>query len=351
MRGTTGFISNSDIYILDKIVQNTAMEAGRNLLIDQLRESFSRDRMYRWVPDDWGFGKVPPASGLGPNAGITDESSTRLYIGAQYKNSMAFLPAIVIKQNSMAYKPVSFNQNKWDFEYGNVAVMDDAGKITYVRAPVAYSYVGLWDSNFEIKIISRSLVDTTRLHDMVMIMLQSTFRYTLQQSGLFIKEVRSSGEQAESYGSNDPYYFTSISVETMSEWRRRVPISNSVERIQVCIDLDIIETDTPPSSEARVTVEPGGDFRLYLGAESFELLNATNIQSLPFYVQNNPYGTFSFTVDPGQFAFFTVPARFGVSFSVGYFTEIGNVIIDGLTYKVYRSNIPSLGTISFEVMP
>jgi hypothetical protein len=349
MRGTTGFIANSDIYVLDKIVQNTAMEAGRNLLIDQLREGFARDRMYRWVPDDWGFSKTPPASGLAPDAGMDDDTTTRLYIGAQYKNAGSFLPAIIVKQNSIQYKPVSINQNKWDFEYGDTPVMDESGRVEYIRAPVAYSFVGLWESNFEIKIISRSLVDTTRLHDIIMIMLASTYRYTLQQSGLFIKEIRGSGEQAETYGSNDPYYYSTISLDTLSEFRRRIPISSAIERIQVCLDMDIIETDLPPASEARIAVEPVGDFRVYFGAESFSLLNATNIESLPFYLQATPAGQYSFTVDPGQFAFFASPARYGIAFSVGYFTEIGSVISDGILYKVYRSNVPSLGTISFEV--
>jgi hypothetical protein len=349
MRGTTAFIANSDIYVLDKIVQNTAMEAGRNLIIDQLREGFSRDRMYRWVPDSWGFGKTPAGTELPPDAGMDDASSTRLYIGAQYKNAASFLPAIIVKQNSLQYKAVSFNQNKWDLEFGSVPVMDESGKVTFISAPVSYSFVGLWESEFEVKIISRSLVDTTRLHDIIAVMLQSTYRYTLQQSGLFIKEIRSTGEQAETYGGNDPYYFSTISFGTISEWRRRIPISSSIERIQVCVDLDIIETDIPPRSEARISVEPGGDFRVYFGADSFDVINAVNIESLPFYLQDTPVGSYSFTVDPGQFAFFAAPARFNVTFSVGFFTEINQIVISGITYRIYRSNIPGLGTISFEV--
>lgn len=349
MRGTTAFIANSDIYVLDKIVQNTAMEAGRNLIIDQLREGFARDRMYRWVPDDWGFGKTPPGIGLPPNAGMDDDTSTRLYIGAQYKNAASFLPAIIVKQNSLQYKAVSFNQNKWDLEYGTVPVMDDTGLISYVSAPVSYSFVGLWESDFEIKILSRSLVDTTRLHDIIIVMLQSTYRYVLQQSGLFIKEIRSSGEQAETYGGNDPYYFSTITFGTLSEWRRRIPLSNSIERVQVCLDLDIIETDIPPREEARISVEPDGDFRIYFGADSFDVINEVNIESLPFYIQDTPTGSYSFTVDPGQFAFFAAPAKFDISFSVGYFTQIRQIVISGVTYNIYRSNTPSLGTISFEV--
>jgi hypothetical protein len=113
--------------------------------------------------------------------------------------------------------------------------------------------------------------------------------------------------------------------------------------------MDIIETDLPPASTARIAVEPAGDFRVYFGAESFSLLNATNIESLPFYLQATPAGQYSFTVDPGQFAFFAAPARDSVVFSVGYFTEIGSVISEGILYSVYRSNVPGLGTISFEV--
>lgn len=348
MRGITGNISPSDIPVLDKIVQNVAMEAGRNLLIDILREGFGRDRYYRWVPDNWGFAKIPDHRGLAAEAGAFDDATTRLFIGAQFKNAGAFLPAIIVRQTSMAYRPVSFNQNKWELEYGRTPIVDADGAISYISAPVAYSYVGLWDSNFEIKIISRSLNDTTRLHDLVAIMLQSTYRYTLQHNGLFVKEVRSSGEQTEDFGANDPYYITSISVDTLSEFRRRIPVSDAVQRIQLCIDVNSITTDPPPSSIIKMKVT-NPDTNIYFGSDSFTLITEENITSLPFYRQDNPNGTYSFNVGAGEFAYFAAPAKDELTFSVGFFTKIRTILINGVDYSIYRSNITGLGEISFAV--
>jgi hypothetical protein len=348
MRGITGYISPSDIPLLDKIVQNTAMEAGRNLLIDILREGFQRDRYYRWLPDSWGFAKTPDHRGLQPYAGATDDTTTRLFIGAQFKNSGAFLPAVIVRQTSMSYKPVSFNQNKWDLEFGRTPLMDADGKIEYISAPVAYSYVGLWESNFEIKIVSRSLNDTTRLHDLIMIMLQSTYRYILQHNGLFIKDVRSSGEQSESIGANDPYYVTSISVDTLSEFRRRIPVYDTVDRIQLCIDVNDLETDPPPRDIIKIRVATD-EIKIFFGADSFFLVNETNISTLPFYKQENPAGTYSINAAPGEFAYFAAPEKFDVTFSVGYFTKIRTLNVGGNDYAIYRSNATGLGAISFTV--
>jgi hypothetical protein len=348
MRGVTGNISPSDIPALDKIVQNVAMEAGRNLLIDTLRDGFGRDRYYRWLPDSWGFAKIPDHRGLAAEAGALDDTTTRLFIGAQYKNAGTYLPAMIVRQTSMTYRPVSFNQNKWEMEFGSTPVMDASGTVSYVSAPVAYSYVGLWDSNFEIKIVSKSLTDTTRLHDLVMIMLQSTYRYILQHNGLFIKEVSSSGEQAEAFGSNDPYYTTSITVQTMSEFRRRIPVYDTVDRIQICIDVNALTTDLPPKEKIKIRVATA-DTKIYFGADSFTLINETNIGSLPFYVQDLPVGSYSFVAASGEFAYFAAPERFTITFSVGYFTKIKTIIVDGIDYAIYRSNAPGLGTVSFSV--
>ena len=349
MKGISGFFSPSDIYVLDNITQNVAMEAGRNLLIDALRDGFSRDRYYRWLPDIYGFGKAPDERGLDMNAGAVDDSTTRLYIGATYKNSVAFLPSIVVKQTSMSYKPVSFNQNKWDFEYGATPIMDKQGNLVYINAPVAYSYVGLWESSFEVKITAKSLIDMSRLHDIVAIMLQSTYREVLQHNGLFVKSIRSSGEQTEDYGSNNPYYTTSISIDTLSEFRRRIPVEDTIQRFQVCVDYDILDTDIPPSSEIKIAVEPSGIFKVYTGADSFSLINETNLTGLSFVSKDSPVGDYELEAGIGEYLYFCAPARFDISFSVGYFTKIREIIIDGLTYAIYRSNATGIGVASFTV--
>ena len=351
MRGTSGYISNSDIPVLDKVVQNTAMEAGRNLLIDVLRECFSRDRTYHWVPDIYGFNKVPSVLGMTPEAGVNDTATSRIYIGSTYSHAMSMLPALTVRQTRLTYKPVSFNQNKWDLEEGEVPIFDSNGDVTYIRRPVAYNLVGLWESNFDVKIRSKSLEEMTKLHDIIVVALQSSFRQELQQSGLFIKDVSSSGEQTDDPIGKDPTHSTVISVSTLSEWRRRIPVGTVVERLQICIDYDISASDLPPmEGEKRLSIQPSGNQKIFFGADSFSLITATNITSLSFNLSSTAVGTYSINALPGEYCYFASPAKeTNLSFSIGNFSELGQIVIDGIDYLIYRSSLTGLGNITFNV--
>lgn len=241
----TGYHVFSQIYNLDHIVQNTAIMAGRNLIIDVLRESFARDEEYKYDRDIFGFPKTPSWEGLDPEAGLVDESSTRLYIGSAYRYDISFLPAIIVKQTSSQYNPISFNQNVLVEKYDVQRIIDGYGNVTDVQVPVAYTYAGAWDQSFEVKVISNSLEDTVAIADTVMITLQNVYRGILQQNGLFVKSVSAGGESVESIGGNDPLFFVSITVQTRSEWYREIPISRLIERIQFCFDIDLVDTDVP----------------------------------------------------------------------------------------------------------
>lgn len=352
MRGTAGYIYNSDIPVLDKIVQNTAMEAGRNLIIDALRSCFARDRTYHWVPDPWGFNKVPGAVGLDTEAGIQDDKTTRLTIGAAYRFNNGFLPSITVKQNNLRYKPISFNQNKWELEYGEVPIIDADNNITYISRAVAYNIVGLWESTFEVRIKTKSMEDTTKLHDLVVVALQSTYRPELQHSGLFIKDVSSNGEASEeSQVGKDPVYTSVVILNTLSEWRRRIPVGNSVERFQICVDYDIISTDIPPmSGETRMTLPQNEEFRLYVGSDSFSLLTESNLGGLPFYFKSDVTGDYSVTVGAGESVYFCCPVRFtNPTFSAGGFSAVGKIVLGGEDYVVYRSTASISGPFTFLV--
>lgn len=235
----------SDIYNLDNIVQHVGILHGRNLLIDILRETFSRDREYHFVRDIYGFPKTPAHQGLDTNAGIENEDTTRIFIGSAYRYDISFLPAIVIRQTSTSYVPISFNQNKWVTEFAKQRIVDGYGNATIARLPSHYAYAGAWNQTFEIKVLSKSLEDTISIADIVMISLQATYRQVLQQNGLFIKNVSAGGESAEVIGANDPIFALSITANTRSEWRRHIPVSSLVDRIQFCFNVDLTSADVP----------------------------------------------------------------------------------------------------------
>lgn len=243
----TGLSVFSDIYRLDHVVRNVGIVHGRNTLIDTLRECFARDSEYRYLKDIYGYPKTPSQVGLDMDAGIVDDSTTRVFIGSSYRYEQSFLPAITIRQTSSTYKPISFNQNKWVIDYAMQRTEDGYGNVDYIRVPSKYISAGAWDQAFEIKVISNSQEDTAHIADIIMVSLQDTYRRVLERNGLFIKQLNASGESAEQINENDPVFSVSISANTYSEWRREIPISNLLERIQLCFKVDYGNDKDPPA--------------------------------------------------------------------------------------------------------
>jgi len=83
----------------------------KNILIDTLRDVFSRDRHFKYVSDVFGFPKTPSHLGLSPGAGLDDEETTRIFIGSTYRYDIKFNPSIIVKNTGSKYNPISFNQN------------------------------------------------------------------------------------------------------------------------------------------------------------------------------------------------------------------------------------------------
>lgn len=246
----------SDIYNLDNIVKHSAMMIGRNLLIDVLREQFRKDSEYRYVSDKFGFPKTPSQRGLDPDDGSYNDVTTRIFIGSTHREDMAFLPAITIRPTNLQYNPISFSRNRGVIEYGDVKTVDGYGNVTIARTPTHTTFAGAWDQTFEVKVSSRSLEDVTTIADIVLITLQDIYHQDLQRNGLFVKSVSSGGQTEENIGEADPIYHISISVSAYTEWARKIPIANLVDRIQMCFNFDMISTDIPATGlDLRFTID------------------------------------------------------------------------------------------------
>lgn len=238
----------SDIFNLDNVVQQSGVQQGRNMLIDILREVFARDKEWAFHKDLFGFPKTPSLRGLPNTAGLDDDDTTRIFIGSSYRYDVTYLPAITVRPMNISYKPVSFNQNQGTVSYGIQRVVDGYGNEEFVKIPTAFVSAGGWDQTFEVKVSSYSPEDTHAITDIVLQSLQGTFRNNLQDNGLFIKRVSGGGEQIENINQNDPVFHSVISVETYSNWRREIPIANMVDRVHFCMDIDIVDTDTPATN-------------------------------------------------------------------------------------------------------
>lgn len=236
----------SDVFGLENVVQQTGVVHCKNILIDTLREVFSRDRQFAYRTDIFGFPKTPNHLGLDPDAGLDDTDTTRIFIGSSFRYDVTFRPAIIVKNTSTRYVPISFNQDLLSVIYTRERLLDGYGNESIVSTPKYHTLVGAWDQTFEVKIVTEDSVDREEIADIVMVALQGTRRNELTQEGVFIRSISTSGETEQPYA-NDNLYMLSINLDIRTEWKAHIPISDVCERIGLCMTFDTLDSDTPAS--------------------------------------------------------------------------------------------------------
>jgi len=228
----------SDLFSLYDFVSQTAVSQGKNLIIDMLREYFRRDTVYAYRTNAYGFPLTPNTTDLPPD--IQEERTTRIHIGDIFRMDKRYWPSITVRHSSARYKPVSFNQNVETNKYRVDLVLDGYGNESYIRVPTHKVMAGAWDQTFEIKITTESIPDREELADIVSSFLINVSRESLYRAGLFIRSVSYGAESEEKYG-NENVYMQSINVETYSEWRREIPVSNFVEILNFCFEYGLFK--------------------------------------------------------------------------------------------------------------
>jgi hypothetical protein len=232
---------NTDLFSANNIVQTVGVVAGKSLLVDTLRDVFREDSEFKYVEDVFGYPKIRPQIDLDPEAGLEDDETTRIFIGSTFRYDVKYYPAISVKNTRTSYVPVAFNQNWLGVVYRKELLADGYGNNVTISTPAYSTLVGAWDQTFEIKITAESELDREELTDIVTTILIGPKRLELQDAGLFIKTLGTGGEQEEPYG-NGYLYTTSITLDTRSEWKVHVPISNVMERIGLIVTFGNLET-------------------------------------------------------------------------------------------------------------
>lgn len=220
----------SNFFADQNIVQQTAIVHPKTLLIDALRSIFRSDNVFTYRDDEYGYPLTPDQTGIDPDSDLT----TKILISDTYRYEVKFFPAILIKSNGGAYKPLSFNQNM-TYKYRTDIVEDEFGVRTSVTTPTHRIYAGRWELGFDVQIFSESQSELQELTDIVSLALQYSLWNQLRENGLFISQLRIGAEAAEPYA-NDYVYNTSITLTTLSEWRVEIPISNIVEKIAFTLE-------------------------------------------------------------------------------------------------------------------
>lgn len=230
----------SNFFSDNYIIQQVCITQPKNLIIDVLRNHFSRDNIYTYRSDEYGFPLTRDLTGTE----IDSELTTKIMITDAYRYEVKFYPAIVIKSGGGNYKPLSFNQNS-TLKYRKHIVENIFGQKTEIKIPTHRVYAGAWEMNFSVEIYSESHSELEELVDIVAMIFQHVSWNELRANGVFVKNISIGGENAEPYG-NDYVYSQTITLPVRTEWRVEIPLDNLIEKI--VFYFDSVKTPIPPAN-------------------------------------------------------------------------------------------------------
>jgi hypothetical protein len=216
----------------------------KDVIINSLRDVFSRDPDYTYIKDE---------DGIFPDF---DNENLGIVITDVFNYDVEFLPAITIRVNSSTLVPVSFNQNQFTLDYekdesGNL-VRDAAGK----PIPVWQEFSGLYDTTATLNVHTWDPLAREELVTRVAIMFKHVLRDQLYADfGFFVKEVTVGGESETDYH-NDFIYSQPVSITVLTGWNNRIPIEGPLEGINLQIIGDAVRSQTPSLGCRATPVEP-----------------------------------------------------------------------------------------------
>lgn len=234
----TGSTVKTDLYSLFDYVQNTSILYPKELIIEVLREFFSKDSYYHYVRDVWGHPKTPSELDMALDAGLNDDVTTRLYIGEYFRQDVQFFPALLVKHTGQRSVPLSMSRNKYSVQWDSTLVVDGYGNEAIIQTPAYIEQGGAWEGSFTIEIQARSQRDRDELTELVLLYFTDTGVEDLQNSGLAVKPTGVSvGAASESDDRNDKLFKQTVTLETRTEWYRQIPIRNIIDLIRICIEI------------------------------------------------------------------------------------------------------------------
>lgn len=248
----TGTFEKTDLAAIHSVVQNTLLSSPKDIIIGILRDFYAEDSYYRYVADEWGFPKVVDHTDLESDAGINNDDTTRLFIGEAYRYDMIYYPSILVKGGGSRYTPISFNRNKETVRYEAIRVIDGYGNERVYTVPTHFVLAGAWTGQISVDIHARGMRARDDLARWSMLCFTDIRFEELLRAGIIVTGVSSSGPREEDDG-NEKLYRETITLEVRSEWRREIPVENTIDAINICVDIGRVDT-TPPQIAPNLTI-------------------------------------------------------------------------------------------------
>ncbi len=231
----------SDLYNIYNIVQSSAVVYPKEIVIAILRDFFSKDSYYHYVKDEFGFAKTIDHTDLPLNAGLFDNTTTRLYIGEYFRYESIYYPAILVKSNSFKYVPISAYREGGATVYESTVYEDANGNKKIINTPKSFLFAGIWEGQLSIDVITRSLRARDDLVELLAICFSDIMFDTLVKAGVMVKPP-SISSPSESDDRNDKLFKQTLTIDIRTEWRREIPIKNIIDTIVFSVDLANVES-------------------------------------------------------------------------------------------------------------
>lgn len=244
---STNNFFRSDLPRIYNVVQNTMLVFPKEIVISTLREYFAKDTYYHFAVDEWGFPKTPDHTDLPATAGLDpdDSTTTRLFIGEQFRRDTSFYPALIVRHGGANSVPISMNREQSSVQWGKLVFEDGYGNIKTFNTPEHFILSGAWEGSINIDVLSRSLRARDDLSELVSILFVDLEFANLERSGLIIKSVQA-GSTSEQDDRSDKLFRQTITLNVRSEWRRAIPVGNIVEVIQTSVEFGRTEEPVTP---------------------------------------------------------------------------------------------------------
>lgn len=253
----TGSFTKTDLYAIHNIVQNTMLSYAKELVIEVLRDEFSKDSYYHFVKDEWGFPFRPDHTDMDITAGLHDDLTSRIFIGEAFGYDQKLYPAILVRSGSMRYVPISFNRNDGVIQYTATRVLDGYGNEKIFSTPAYVKTAGAWEGSLTIDVYAGDIKARDDLLEIIAAILTITNFKSLTNAGVIVKPV-SIGSPSEVDDARRKIYKESITCDIRTEWKQQIPIDSVVNAISFCIDFGNLNESPPalaPNLEARSIIE------------------------------------------------------------------------------------------------
>ena len=264
--GTNNF-SKSDLFNIYNIIQSSMIVYPKEIIISTLRDFFAQDSYYHFSKDQWGFpntvdhtdlplgADLPRGPGSQPQLNPHPILPTRVFIGENYRYDGIFYPAILVKSGGSRYVPISINRNQGDISYSKILMVDGYGNETVVYKPVAVVTTGAWEGTIVIDVMTRSLRSRDDLVELISMCFTDVHFDTLHDVGVVVKPISISGP-SETDDRNDKLFRQTLTLDIRTEWRRAMPIENTIDAIFFTANFaDLSQSNSPVAANMTINTE------------------------------------------------------------------------------------------------